>query len=79
MNPNLFELETLIDPDLPKEVVLRVPDEWLLGTLKSGLVYTGGGQGSVPETVTCVRVVVAGHDITLRADGDPDFDVPVIH
>lgn len=56
---------------IPTEFVLRVPDEWVKGTLKAGLVFKDNGD-RLPETLTRFRLTPAGFEVTVRADSDPD-------
>lgn len=71
MNAAVSELETLLDPSLPKEFELRVPDEWFKGLLRDGLVFEGTTT-AVPDTYTSVTIKIHDHRITVRADSDPE-------
>ncbi len=75
-NPNYDELETLIDPGLPKAFVLHVPDEWVRGTLKAGLFWNGK---RLEETILQFQIEVSGHQITVCADSNPEWDIPTVH
>ncbi len=68
-NPVLEELESLLDPGLPPRFTLHVPDEWMLGLLKQGMLI--GGK-RVPESRTSLYVRLLDYDVLLRADSDPD-------
>lgn len=76
LNPNFDELETLLDPGLPEEFELRVPDEWVLGTLKAGLFWN---KKKLSETLTKFQLEISGHKITVVADSDPDMGIPSVH
>ncbi len=75
-NPILEELATLLDPDLPSHFTLHVPDEWMLGLLKQGMLL--GGK-RVPESRTSLHVRLLDYDIVLRADSDPDGWATELH
>jgi hypothetical protein len=70
----LKELEDLVDPGLPPEFTLWVPDAWMRGLLRAGMTMRGV---LVPETVTRLLVRVLDYTITLRADSDPDSWAPL--
>jgi hypothetical protein len=69
-NAIAVELEDLLDPYLPAEFELRVPDAWMVGLLKEGLWDSRGLR--VPEHTRRLRMKVLEHIITVRADSDPD-------
>jgi hypothetical protein len=71
-NANLDELEDLLDPNLPAEFTLHVPDAWLRGTLMNGALVVSGTKERIPETTTSIRITVLGHEILLEADSHPD-------
>ena len=73
VNPNVSELETLLDPSLPEEFELWVPDAWFKGLLKAGLVFEGTTK-PVPETFKRLSLRVMKHLITLRSDSDGDYN-----
>jgi hypothetical protein len=75
-NPILEELESLLDPDLPPCFTLYVPDAWMLGLLKQGMLI---GAKRVPESRTSLHVHLLDYDIVLRADSDPDGWAAELH
>ncbi len=75
-NAILEELETLLDPDLPQCFTLHVPDAWMLGLLKQGMLL--GGK-PVPTSRTSLYVRLLDYDVLLRADSDPDGWATELH
>ena len=72
----LAEIETLIDPGVPDDFTLWVPDAWMQGILKAGLLLANDRLAA--ETLTrFVWNAPTGQKITFRADSDPDAWSPV--
>jgi hypothetical protein len=74
MNPNVHELEELLDPGLPAEFTLWVPDAWMAGALRAGL-YTGTTR--IPPNHK--RIIVRSGETLIEIRADASTDAPTIH